>query len=84
MYDFPQKKFSIGHGNYSPIPDPSKNWSVKKMPMSFKKFNHEGFCIIFAIFFKMESNDILLSRYYLYLWVSYPMDATLAERDIFL
>ena len=30
VYDFPQKKFSMCHGTYSPIPDPSKNWSVKK------------------------------------------------------
>ena len=29
MYDFPQKNFSMCHGTYSPIPDPSKNWSVK-------------------------------------------------------
>merc|ERR1712218_767233 len=29
VYDFPQKNFSIGHDTYSPIPDPSKNWSVK-------------------------------------------------------
>ena len=28
VYDFPQKKFSMGHGTYSPIPDPSINWSV--------------------------------------------------------
>ena len=31
MYDFPQKFFSIGDGTYSPIPDPSKNWSVKRI-----------------------------------------------------
>ena len=30
VYDFSQKKFSMGHGTYSPIPDPSKNWSVKQ------------------------------------------------------
>ena len=30
VYDFPQKKFSMCHGTYSPIPDSSKNWSVKK------------------------------------------------------
>ena len=30
MYDFPQKKFSMGYSTYSPIPDPSKNWSVKR------------------------------------------------------
>ena len=29
VYDFPQKNFSMCHGTYSPIPDPSKNWSVK-------------------------------------------------------
>ena len=28
VYDFPQKNFSMCHGTYSPIPDPSKNWSV--------------------------------------------------------
>merc|ERR1712218_407859 len=31
VYDFPQKIFSIGDGTYSPIPDPSKNWSVKTL-----------------------------------------------------
>ena len=30
VYDFPQKNFSMCHGTYSPIPDPSKNWSVKR------------------------------------------------------
>ena len=29
VYDFPQKNFSMCHCTYSPIPDPSKNWSVK-------------------------------------------------------
>ena len=29
VYDFPQKFFSMCHSTYSPIPDPSKNWSVK-------------------------------------------------------
>ena len=31
VYDFPQKNFSMCHGTYSPIPDPSKNWSVKRL-----------------------------------------------------
>ena len=31
VYDFPQKNFSMCHGTYSPIPDPSKNWSVKEL-----------------------------------------------------
>ena len=29
VYDFPQKNFSMCHGTYSTIPDPSKNWFVK-------------------------------------------------------
>ena len=35
MYDFPQKNFSMCHGTFSPIPDPSKNWSVNIHSVGF-------------------------------------------------
>ena len=38
MYDFPQKKFPMCHGTYSPIPDPSKNWSVKPLQPDLQDF----------------------------------------------
>ena len=42
VYDFPQKNFSMCHGTYSPIPDPSKNWSVNAVfPYSQNKGEEE-------------------------------------------
>ena len=38
VYDFPQKNFSMCHGTYSPIPDPSKNWSVNSFILQWVKF----------------------------------------------
>merc|ERR1712020_588030 len=48
VYDFPQKNFSMCHGTYSPIPDPSKNWSVKK------SFFYQGRITNILYFFQME------------------------------
>ena len=44
VYDFPQKNFSMCHGTYSPIPDPSKNWSVKSIALSLKLTIFKTFC----------------------------------------
>ena len=41
VYDFPQKNFSMCHGTYSPIPDPSKNWSVNFLTGKHLLSQHE-------------------------------------------
>ena len=37
VYDFPQKNFSMCHCTYSPIPDPSKNWSVNNLVVALEE-----------------------------------------------